>query len=325
MQEHGVQPRRVSTKITLSAPKPKQLKLKMGSTTPTPHLPLVAGTTVDSEALRRQKEETAQALSRATRGMSRTYTNGSTPIPAVSTNLRRSVSVSDAQGTRSDQTNGQASTPAPAPVQTKPAQTMPAPPPGPANIPTPAVVVDPVTLQPPVAINGAARVQTQQTPRNSQLESSNPIERSYRDPGKGIDDALLASVTYMTHPHLPSDPKWRLTRYASAEKTQTSYSIYLPITHSYLRLIPTITKEFLTRRNRKMVVSVDWRPLEPVQGLPADATPVYDFPLKPGQNVVAVDVISELKEGDKKDYAPPQLQIDFERIVFHIYMRDGPE
>lgn len=48
----------------------------------------------------------------------------------------------------------------------------------------------------------------------------------------------------------------------------------------------------------------------------------YDFRLHPGENIIAVDVIADLAEGDSKPYAPPQLQIDFERITFVIMLRD---
>jgi len=51
----------------------------------------------------------------------------------------------------------------------------------------------------------------------------------------------------------------------------------------------------------------------------------YDFRLGPGENVIAVDVISDLKEGERKDYAPPQLQVDFERMMLFVYLRDRDE
>jgi len=134
----------------------------------------------------------------------------------------------------------------------------------------------------------------------------------------GLQDALLASVTYMTHPNLPKDPKWKLTRYASPIKTQTSSYIYLPSDHFFLRVIPTLTPELRSRRNQKLCVSLNWQLVAPNQQVPG----VYDFRLHPGENVIAVDVIAELKEGDRKEYAPPQLQVDFERITFIIFLVD---
>ena len=37
---------------------------------------------------------------------------------------------------------------------------------------------------------------------------------------------------------------------------------------------------------------------------------------------MVVDVIAELKAGEKKDYAPPQMQFDFERIQLVIVLVD---
>ncbi|KAI9873467.1 MAG: hypothetical protein M1823_007912, partial [Watsoniomyces obsoletus] len=88
-------------------------------------------------------------------------------------------------------------------------------------------------------------------PRSLLTESDNPMERKFRDAGKGLKDALISKVAYMTHPNLPGDPKWRLNRYASESKTQTSSFIFLPADHFYLRLIPTLTAELKSRRNWK--------------------------------------------------------------------------
>lgn len=46
----------------------------------------------------------------------------------------------------------------------------------------------------------------------------------------------------------------------------------------------------------------------------------YDFRLQPGENTIVVDAIADLKEGDKKEYAPPQMQFDFERIQLVIVL-----
>jgi hypothetical protein len=48
----------------------------------------------------------------------------------------------------------------------------------------------------------------------------------------------------------------------------------------------------------------------------------YDFRLQPGENTIVVDVIAELKAGEKKEYAPPQMQFDFERIQLVVVLVD---
>lgn len=134
----------------------------------------------------------------------------------------------------------------------------------------------------------------------------------------GIEDALLGSVTYMTHPNLPNDPKWKLSRYASATKTQSSSYIYLPADHYFLRLTPNLTSELKSRKKYKVCVTNNWQLIPENIHVPGS----YDFQLRPGENVITVDVIAELKEGEKKDYAPPQLQLDFERITFYIILME---
>lgn len=302
----------MTTRISLTQPKVGRLKLKVGSSTPTPSVP--GGNTVDNDTLRRQKEERDHAPERAARANSRTYTNGSTPVPAVPTAVRRSISAVEPSDVQMTGMNGtsyptQAVEPVRIPI-----------PPGPTNIPTPVMDGEPPHLLPTHAVNGDRMVPNNHVARGFGSESDSPIERKHRDPGKGLEDALLASVTYMTHPNLPSDPKWRITRYASATKTQTSSYIYLPADHSYFRVVPTLTHELRSRRNYKMVVTHNWHPQTP-QTSPG----IFDFKLQPGENVIAVDVIAELRDGERKDYAPPQLQVDFERITFYVYLRDRDE
>lgn len=296
----------------MTQPRPKQIKLKLGSSTPTPVLP--GGAIVDSDSLRRQKEERDHALDRAARATSRSYTNGSTPVPAIPTNLRRSISTNEPNDVQMSGMNG-----VPATAHVVEPVKIPVPP-GPANIPTPVMDGEPPHLATASVMNGDRLPFNNAAVRTSGAEPDNPIERKYRDPGKGLEDALLASVTYMTHPNLPSDPKWKLVRYASATKTQTSSYIYLPADHNYFRVIPTLTPELLSRRNYKMVVTHNWIPQHP-SGVPR----TFEFKLQPGENVIAVDVIAELRAGERKDYAPPQLQVDFERITFYVYLRDREE
>ena len=121
----------------------------------------------------------------------------------------------------------------------------------------------------------------------------------------------------MTHPDLQKNPRWKIERYASETMTQTSSYIYLPSSHYYLRVIPRLSAEYRNRRVKKLTICRNWEQIRESRDTPG----AYDFRIHPGENVIAVDVIASLAEGDSKPYAPPQLQIDFERITFTIMLR----
>lgn len=125
----------------------------------------------------------------------------------------------------------------------------------------------------------------------------------------------------MTHPTLPGDPKWRLCVEASPTMTQTSSFIYLPASHYYFRVTPQTTSELRARNNWKVCVSANW---QPIQESPHNAGS-YDFRLQPGENTIVVDIIASLKAGEKKEYAPAQMQFDFERIQLVVILMDRAE
>ena len=85
-----------------------------------------------------------------------------------------------------------------------------------------------------------------------------------------------------------------------------------------MRLTPNLTSEIKSRRNYKICVSANWQTVLPSSSVPA----TYDFRLQPGENTIVVDVIADLKAGEKKDYAPPQMQFDFERIQLVVVLVD---
>lgn len=311
----GVMPKK--PKITLKQPKPPSTVVKFTRSTPNP-----AGGTVDQDALRRQREETGQALSRAGgSNITLKLTNSSTPVPIKAASLERVGSgsgsvgtppvLSRAASTRLDNNTikPETSTPVPPPVNhvstSIPAPTMQGLPPQPAAAPLVNGYQQP----------GNAPVQTSKP----YVESDSPIERKFRDPGKGIEDALLSSVTFMTHPKLPNDPKWKLERYASATRTQTSSYIYLPTDHYYLRVVPHLTEKLFQRKRYKLCVTRNWENKVETQ----EGSGMYDFRILPGLNEICIDVIADLADGDRKDYAPPQLQVDFERIRFVVVLRDA--
>ena len=305
-------------KITLKQPKPPSTVVKFTRSTPNP-----AGGMVDHEALRRQKEETGQALSRASGSLNLKLTNGATHVSIMPAPLERSASATGSAGTPTvlsrapsrvdiNSMKPETSTPIPTPV-THISRSM----------PTPAVEGLPpqyAALAPTLA-NGYQHpaYAPVQTSSRGYMESDNPIERKFRDPGKGIESALLSSVTFMTHPKLPYDPKWKLERYASPTRTQTSSYIYLPSDHYYLRVVPHLSNELRGRKRYKLCLTRNWENKPETQ----EGSGIFDFRILPGINEICVDVISDLKEGERKDYAPPQLQVDFERIRFVVVLREA--
>lgn len=313
LKAQGVAPKAVPRLSLKTRPQPA-LKLKLG--TPTTSLDQWK---VDGDALERQKAEMASALEKSRRGTSRA---GSTPGPAVPSSLRRSMSVAEPNDVEMTGVNGTKADEPTVAETAKPA------PPVPTNIPTPVVDGEPPRLpvKPPnfsgaPLTNGFHQTDSSRASVPSiYAESNNPIERKFRDPGKGLGDALLESVTYMTHPQMPNDPKWKISRYASPTKTQTASYIYLPHNHYYLRVIPNLSSEVKSRKRHKLCVAHNWQVQPASPG--AQGGGVYDFRLQPGENVIVVDVIADLKDGEKKDYAPPQLQLDFERVTFYVILRD---
>ncbi|KAH0848398.1 hypothetical protein FOPE_02212 [Fonsecaea pedrosoi] len=332
MQSLGAQPRR-NLKLSLSQPKPKALRLTMGSSTPTPN---VVGGTIDSESLRRQKEEMGQALSKAQRATSKVaQTNGSTPVPSsAAPSVRRSASLA----TTTEQpdaivndvkVNGIASTPqaqeavkASQPPTQTPAQ----------QLPTPVQEVDvdlPNTLP---LTNGNGHIESSVQQPSSPILSTNPsapndnylnqsvipMERRYRDPGRGWSHALLASVTFMTNPSLPNDPRWKLVRYGSATKTQTSGFIALPAHYRDLRIIPTTTPELANRRRHRIFFMHNSTVYKESNSNHVEGA--FEVRLVPGENVLVVEVLADLRDGEKKTYAPSQLQFDFERCTLIVHL-----
>lgn len=298
----------------------------MGSQTPTP---TVAGGTIDSESLRRQKEEMGQALSRAQRASSRTHqANGSTPGPLSATaSFRRSISViTDQQDTIVADTNGTGVPPL-SEATIKVSQT-----PAPVHLPTAVVETGPSHPETPALTNGDLHHDQSKSlsARRGSIQSENPLERRYRDPGKGmlsishIDTgilllthlpdvltALIRSVIFQTNPNQPSDPRWKLIRYASPVKTQTSALISLPSNYNLIRVIPNLNViELAQRRRHKIFVTHNGTVYrEPNSSQPG----AYDINLYPGENTINVEVLADLRQGEKKSYAPPQLQFDFEK------------
>lgn len=318
LQSYGVPPKIVPRLSLNVAQQPRQLKLKVG----TPTTPAMNGSstyTVDQEALQRQRSALASAM-RQSRGDSAADV---TPAPNVQSSLRRSVSVVDLDVPMTGM-NGHAESATPA------EPTKPIVPPGPANIPTPTLEGVPPhqplkpALYPATAplTNGFHAPQPQMPVPAAGIfaESTNPIDRKFRDANKSSADALLQSVTYMTNPLMPTDPKWRLVRHASSSKTQTSYYTYLPSSHNSLRIVPELHADLKAgKRKYKLFVLNNGSTLPASPDVAGQG--VYDLHLVPGENVVTVEAISALKEGEKKEYAKEWEQFDFERVTFYVFLR----
>ncbi|ETI25963.1 hypothetical protein G647_02740 [Cladophialophora carrionii CBS 160.54] len=322
LQSLGAQPRR-NLRLSLSQPKPKALRLTMGPSTPTPH---VVGGTIDSESLRRQKREMGEALNRAQRATSKTtQVNGSTPGPSsAAPSVRRSMSLATDQAdvVMADiKTNGTSGTP-----QAEEAMKTPQAPP--QQLPTPvqefetplpgdAPLTNGITLHAPHPQSNPAKVSTN-TAFNYLNQSVVPMERRFRDPGRGWDFALLSSVTFMTNPSLPNDPRWKLIRHGSPIKTQTSGFIALPPAYRDIRIIPELTSELHSRRRHRVFFMHNATVYKESNSVHVPGA--FEVRLVPGENVLVVEVLADLREGERKEYAPSQLQFDFERCTMIVHL-----
>ena len=169
----------------------------MGSSTPQPQS---AAFTIDSESLRRQKEEMGEALNRARASSRGTQVNGSTPVlSSAAISVRRSASVAtERTDVKASNANGtSATTPQLATASTAnlPANDV-------AQLPTPVQELG--TPAPAAPLTNGFRSHESLTPQGTSKQSVIPFERQYRDLGKGIESALLGSVIFMTTLIIPT-------------------------------------------------------------------------------------------------------------------------
>jgi hypothetical protein len=80
---------------------------------------------------------------------------------------------------------------------------------------------------------------------------------------------------------------------------------------------PEITAELRSRNNWKVCLVHQWRS----QQVQQDGS--YEVKLQPGENTIVIDAIAALREGEKKEYAPPHLQFDFERFQLVVILMDS--
>lgn len=134
----------------------------------------------------------------------------------------------------------------------------------------------------------------------------------------GWDHALLSSVTFMTNPSLANDPHWKLSRHGSATRTQTSGFIALPPSYRDIRIIPNLTSEAHKRRRHKVFCMHNNTVYR--EGNSLHVPGAFEVRLVPGENVLVVEVLADLREGERKEYAPSQLQFDFERCTLIVHL-----
>lgn len=166
-------------KIKLNVKAPTSLKLRFGTPAST-STPGPAGGSIDNDSLRRQREETGQAMIRA---QSIDKKTGGTPVPSIISNGARSMSAVATPGpaegqTVDEETKGASQTAQLADTQQPPTsqqlQTSTMQPPHPA---TGAPV-------PGSHFGGSITLGQAPAPKNA-LERDSPFDRVMRDPGKG--------------------------------------------------------------------------------------------------------------------------------------------
>jgi len=148
------------------------------------------------------------------------------------------------------------------------------------------------------------------------------MERRYRDPGRGWDFALLHSVTFMTNPSLANDPRWKLNRYGSVETTQTCGFIALPPSYRDVRIIPNLITDELHRRSRHKVFFMHNSTVYK-ESNSMHVPGAFEVRLLPGENVLVIEVLADLREGEVKAYAPQHLQFDFERCTMMLWLNES--
>ena len=317
----------------------------MASATPTPNL---VGGTIDNESLRRQKQEMGEALSRAHRtGTKAGQHNGSTPgLSSAAPSLRRSMSLATDQAdtVMTDvKVNGTSSTPQP---QEDAKGLIPSTQGAGQQVPTAVEELEQAELVTEVVTNGVrphpettSAMSATSTAFNYLNQSIVPMERRLRDPGRGKespflrfapailtrslgwDFALLASATFMTNPSLANDPRWKLTRYGDPVRTQTGGFIALPPSYRDVRILVNLADETHRRRRHKVFFMHNATVYKESNSMHVPGA--FEVRLVPGTNTLVIEVLADLREGERKAYAPDHLQFDFERCTMVLYL-NGP-
>ena len=176
MQTAGAGPRAKAQRLSLSQPKRTTIKLTTSASSASPQ---ISGVTVDNESLRRQREEMSQALGRSQRPSSRGVATATPAASSKAPSLPRSLSSVEPNDVSMTGMNG---------TTTVPSGQMQYPRSLSGQLPTPAMNGVPPTLTTAPHVNGnyqASSSFTSSASRNAFSVSDNPMDRKYRDPGKG--------------------------------------------------------------------------------------------------------------------------------------------
>ncbi|KAJ9625843.1 hypothetical protein H2203_004607 [Taxawa tesnikishii (nom. ined.)] len=292
-------------KIKLNAPRPKPV-LHLGGPKASPTPVASSGVTVDNEALARQK----RLVQAGVNGQQTPNPSGlAATLPLHGPGLKflhwhrkaTSSPVAAAEPVKTEKSVA----PSPGPSNVRPPSAAPELKPTPAAMMPPPSTVRPPSGSPhpaqPMPVATAAAVPPPATTSHASLHPSvPPTFLDYFSRTKPVADALLPTLTIMTHPQLTILKPFRLDIPASPAYTQQSCTINLPSTHYYLQILPQVSPQLSSGRQYKLFVTVNGVRLMPsaaremVNGdlNPTGRKQVYEAALNSGVNRIEVEVVA---------------------------------
>lgn len=131
-------------------------------------------------------------------------------------------------------------------------------------------------------------------------------------------DALISNLSISTHPGLKLDKHFNLDIPASSAASQQSFTVNLPKTHHYLRIVPTIASN-IAQRSSKLLVTVG---MQKLTALPQRADeydprkPTYETRVSEGVNRVEVEMVAGPPRSASK--AGSGHEIEIEKITVFV-------
>lgn len=299
-------------KIKLNAPRPKPV-LHLGGPKASPTPVASSGVTVDNEALARQKrlvqagvngQQTPQPQ-RPSSNLAPSRSGSQVPTLAVNDKPPSRKATSSPVAAAEPVKTEKSVAPSPGPSNVRPPSAAPELKPTPAAMMPPPSTVRPPSGSPhpaqPMPVATAAAVPPPATTSHASLHPSvPPTFLDYFSRTKPVADALLPTLTIMTHPQLTILKPFRLDIPASPAYTQQSCTINLPSTHYYLQILPQVSPQLSSGRQYKLFVTVNGVRLMPsaaremVNGdlNPTGRKQVYEAALNSGVNRIEVEVVA---------------------------------
>lgn len=116
---------------------------------------------------------------------------------------------------------------------------------------------------------------------------------------------------------------FRLEIPPSAKVTQQSITVNLPSTHTYLRIIPTMSSNVSNRQSKIFLTATGQRlnPLPPIPNHSDPNKPMYDVRLMPGVNRIEVEMIAGPLRGTPK--VGSGSDVDLEKISLFVNLLRG--